>query len=1039
MKTNKTKSRALKNALFAGTIISGFMGTGVFAQESSSASETVVVTGSRISRPNLTAPVAISTFTAEKIAATGEQNVAEILRSLPSTGVSTLSAANSNFLTAGAGINTIELRNLGESRTLVLMNGRRFVTGQPGTQNVDLNTIPAEFIQRIDVVTGGASAVYGSDALAGVVNIITKKKFDGLEIATQMGQSLDYNDDKRSKISITGGSNFANDKGSAIFNLTWDTQDEIAAKNRPTTEGDFSWNFPTTGNLSDFVGPAFSSFIPQGRFILPTNLAGGTMNRVIQDDGSVTPYVAARDGFNRNAQRLLVVPSQRIMTSFIANYDVNRFAQIFTEFNFAQTTSDSSFEPVPYSSEDAYQDNLPVCGDVDFDGIDDGTCAFGVKLTNPLIPTAMKTELRALFPGYTDDKLVIGFARRLSDIAKRGNQAERQTFRSVFGVKGDIGDTGFTYEASVNYGKTTDFQTSSGDVDNVKVALALDAITDGAGNVVCADATARSLGCVPLNIFGRNKISEEAAKYVGIQTNRFQKAEQLVINTFMSGELFQMPAGGVKTVFGFEYREENSADIPDPLTQSGGASGNATPATVGSFYVKEFFTEARVPLLKDMSLVKTLDLNLAARFSDYSTVGKTNAYAASLEYVPTDWIRFRTQYSKAVRAPNISELFQPLTQDFPNVTDPCAGVTRTTSGQAAFKTVRGSDGNDPGAVISSTINASTIDSQAAKNCLADPAVAARVLRDGALALTQPETQGVSGFDGGSTALGVETADTVSFGFVVRPTFYDWMKNLSVSVDYYKIKIEDVIDVLDEQLSADKCYTGAASYVPSSVFCANIVRFANGPQTGALRYVNQQNQNLGSKTAEGVDVQADYAMNVSSLPFLNKSKDYGRLSWGLNYSYIEELTTVPYVGAEEDEHSVDAGTIGASKNEWLLSTTYKFKKLAVNWETQYVGHAYVTNDVNGGSNYGVTVGGKFIRAEVDPQVFHNMQVKYNITNWASLTLGIDNVFDEYVLFGGTQVPPGPNPPLADKPTGWSTFPDVYDALRRRGYLGLRLKF
>jgi outer membrane receptor protein involved in Fe transport len=1041
---SNVKTKLIREVLLASTIVAGMaFATPSFAQTADATAEkqeeVVVVTGTRVARPNLQSTVPVASFSAEQIQSTGELNVADVARTLPAIGVSALSGTNSNFLTAGAGINTLQLRNLGESRTLILINGRRVVSGSPGTQSVDLNTIPTEFIERLDVVTGGASAVYGSDALAGVINVVTKKSFDGIEFSAQKGQSFEFGDDERERYSLTFGSNFADDRGSAAFNVTRDTSGAVRAADRPTMDGDFSWNFPTSGDLSQFVGPAFSSFIPQGRIILPTNRNGGTVNRVVQDDGSVTPYVATRDGFNRNAQRLLLVPTERLLVATQLNFELNKNVELYAEATVARTSTESSYEAVPYSSEDVYEDSLPFCGDVDFDGVDDNRCAFGVPLTNPLIPNAIKAEVRAALPGISDENLVVGFARRLNEIANRGNESDRETFRAVTGARGVIGNSNVNYDISMTYGVTTDFQVSNGDVDNVKFGLALDAITDATGAVVCRDPAARAAGCVPINVFGRNKISEAAATYVGIQTNRYQRAEQFVLNGYVTGDAFELPGGTSSFVFGGEYRFEDQRDIPDPLTQSGGASGNATPATFGNFDVTEIFGELRLPILADKPFVKELNLNLAARASKYSTVGETLAYAASLEYAPVDWLRFRTQYARAVRAPNVSELFQPATQDFPNVSDPCAGVTRTSTGQAAFKTVRGGDGAvDPALVLASPINTSTIGNAVAVNCLADPAVLARVTRDGALALTQPEAQGVSGFDGGSANLGAETSDSVTAGFVFRPTFIPALENLSVTVDYYKIKIDDVISVLNEQLSADQCYGSASGFNAGSVFCSNIVRFANGPSVGALRFVNQLSQNLAQRTAEGVDVQASYRFAVGDLPFLPEG-DFGDVALSLIYSHVMMLQDIPYSGASAAEISNDEGTIGASKNEAVLNVAYSLGDFSLNWEAQFIGKAAVTNDTLGGTNYGTTIGGRFIRAEVDAQQFHNVSARYELTPRVTIYGGVDNVFDEYVLFGGTQVPPGPNPPQANRPTGWSTFPDVYDGLRRRGYVGVRLKF
>lgn len=1002
-------------------------GAPAYAQDETAPTEVeeIVVTGSRIARPNLEAPTAVQVVTTRQIEATGQINTGDIIRTLPATGISAITPTNSTFATAGNGITTVDLRNLGEDRTLVLVNGRRFVSGVVGSQAVDFNTIPTDLVDRIDVVTGGASAIYGSDALAGVINIITKQNFEGFQVNGQYGIT-ERSDDERYKISILAGQSFLDGRGNAVVNLGFDHVGEVLARNR-TDQGmgvDATNMVFFTGDPEDYreqVVGTFSSYIPRGRFLVPTT--GANLTGVINDQGGISPYSAAAFGFNRTGQRYLQVPSDRIMGGFQVNYDFNEDHQFFSELNYVQTKLTSTIEATPLGSDQLYFDetgagSLPFCDD--FDGDEDLECRYGIPLTSASIPEIVKQQVRDANPGLADEDLVVGFARRMNEVGNRGNEIERHTFRSVLGLRGDLSES-VGYELSLNYGRTEDDQASGGDVNTNRLRNALDTVIVD-GEEVCRDVVARAQGCVPVNIFGLNSITPEGADYVRAPTSRDAHIEQLVLNGFLRGdvEFGLVPmAGPIGWVFGAEYRHEESSDVPDALTQSGEFSGNATPPTEGEFDVYELFGELRLPILADMPFAEQLDLNLAYRFSDYSTVGTTNAYSASLEYTPVEWVKLRGQYARAVRAPNVSELFQPASQDFPTVADPCAGVTQS-GGQAAFFNLRNNI-NNPAAVLASGIDASTVGSQAAENCLADPTVAARVARDGGLALTQFETQGVSGFDGGNTDLDPETAVSWTAGILFNPRWTPWLEPFSLSIDYYDIKIKDAIATIDEQDLLNNCYETAPGYDAGSNFCSAVIRFAQGPSVGALQFVNQVNDNFAVINAEGIDVQASYNLDLDNVGL---GEGWGNLLASLMYSYVIELTNTPFRGAPElDDKGLLAATSAAPEHEWVLDLIYSRGPLQVSWQTQYVGEIFLFREGDFADDKTGRIG---------PRVFHDMQARYQVSDMTTVYAGVDNIFDEYVMIGGSSGD-------LDQSIGWTTYPDVYDGLGRRFYAGLKLRF
>lgn len=1021
------QSNSLRRYLLASTIVFGLAGTGAAfardktAQDKSATVQEVVVTGSRIARPNLDAPTAIQTVDSRTLQSTGAINVAAVLRDLPASGVSGYTPTSTGFATAGNGISTVNLRNLGDSRTLVLVNGRRFVPGVVGSQVVDFNTIPTAIIDRVDVVTGGASAVYGSDAIGGVINIITKKKFDGISISGQAGIS-DRNDSRNYSLSITAGTQFADGKGSAIVSVTRDYLGTIYARNRGdrgmAKDALNGYDGSDPKSYRTQIAGGFSTYSEKGYIDVPyiDPVTGKSKNSayVIQSDGSLQSFSTPRDGFNRQGSRLLQIPSDRLAVSSYLNYDHNQYFKLFGEINYTKTELSSQIEPTPLGSTDVYGAGAycTVTGGVQ-------SCTNGVSLASAIVPTALRNQVLSLNPGMTADQLVVGFRRRMTETGYRSNDITRDTFRVVGGFTGDLNED-HHYEFSVNYGRTTDYQTSGGALLKANLMSALDVIVDGSGKLVCRDATARANGCAPVNVFGQGKISPEGAKYISAMASRNGVIEETVVNGFFSGKLFEVPAGRVSYVAGLEYRREYSSDTPDALTQRGMTTGNQAPITSGGFTVKEAFGELRVPLLRDLTFVKSLDLNLAYRSSDYSTAGHADAYAASLEYKPVDFLKLRGQYSHAVRAPNVSELFQPAAQTFPSVNDVCQGVTLS-GGKAAFFNTR-KNLLDPSKVLGSGIDASTVGSAVANACMSDPTIAARVARDGGFAYSQAEAQGVSGFDSGNTKLKPEEADSYTAGILFNPTWNKYWSGLSVSLDYYNIKITKQISSVARDVLVANCY--AAGFNPNSPFCSAVVRNNTGPLLGGLKYVNVSGLNLAETRTSGIDLAVTYRLRLADLPILSGyGKDLGRLTTNLNYSYLSELTTVPFDGASDTQISRNAGTMGSPRDHARFSLDYRLDKLNIVWTSNLIGKTVISKSVL--SDY--------YNLKVPGAVFHDLYVNYEIKPGLEAYVGVNNVFDKYVFIGGTAAE------VPGSTTGWTTAPDIYDGVGRRFFGGFRLKF
>ena len=737
---------SIRFALFAGAAM--LPATGVIAQDQpqsepqDSTLQEVVVTGSRIVSPNLQSPSPVQTITAEDIQTTGSVNVQDILLKNPTMGTPTLSRTNSAFLTSGAGVATVDLRNLGIERTLTLIDGRRFVSGIPGSAAVDYNTIPTQFIDRIDVLTGGASAVYGSDAVAGVVNIILKKDFEGIAFDGQYGATAD-SDNQETQIGLTFGTNTADDRGNVMGYVGYTKQGAVYSRDRErsaidqVSTGAGVSDDPT--ELFDITRPFYSGFAPQGRFFT----GGGDPNGITYDaGGNVIPWdqngeVTAATGFNRSAYRTIAVPVERYLFAGRGSFNFAENHAAFFEGTYASTNSSSTIEPFALGAEDIYPatgGSVPVELDVN-----------GTLVRNPLVPDEV-------FNTATDDDgdglRDFYFTKRMADFGPRASDARRDTFRVVGGLQGSFADDNWRYEAFYAYGQTKEAQTSSGQVNVLNFRSALESRADvedidndgDLAEAICDDANARLQGCVPVDVFGYNSMSPEAVNYIQAPGSLATFTSQRVIGANVTGSLFEMPAGPFAIAAGVEYREEASDSEFDPLTQAGLNAGNAIPPTSGEFDVREAYIEANIPLLSEKPFADQLSLRAAVRASDYSTVGNTLSWNGGFEWAPIPALRFRVIRALSTRAPNINELYSPPSQTFPTgVQDPCLGVTATSA--------------DPISVA----------------CRAAPGVNANIATNGGeFDLNQADFQGISGFDRGNPDLEEEEGNSWTVGAVIQP-------------------------------------------------------------------------------------------------------------------------------------------------------------------------------------------------------------------------------------------------------------------------------
>ncbi len=694
MKGNPQLRAAVRLALLSSAALLAVPSAYAQEQDKEKSMEEVVVTGSRIVTGNLESPSPVQTITSEDIQATGILNTQELLLKNPTFGTPTLSRTNSNFLTSGGGVSTVDLRNLGIDRTLTLVDGRRFVSGNPGSQAVDYNTIPAQFIERIDVLTGGASAVYGSDAVAGVVNIIYKKNFEGVAFDGQYGVSAE-NDNEETQFGITLGTTTGDGRGNLMAHVGYTKQGAVFSRDRERSAVDqISVGAGVTGDpeeIFDIRRPFYSSFAPQGRFFTANGPGAGI---TFDANGNVIPWstngtaTLAATGFNRSAFRTIAVPVERYLFAGRGSFEFAENHSAFLEGTYASSNTTTEIEPFPLGAEDIY----PATGGQ----VPAEFLVNGVLTRNPIVPDVV---FNSAADEDGDGLRDYYFTKRMADFGNRGATAKRDTFRVVGGVQGDLGsESKWHYEAFYSFGQTKEAQQSGGQVNVLNFRSALEAIPDaddedGDGNTteaICRDPNARLQGCVPVNVFGLGTMSPGAIDYIEAPGSLTTFTRQRIIGANVAGELFDLPAGPVGIAVGAEYREEFSQSEFDALTQAGLNAGNAIPPTQGEFDVKEAYVEANVPLLKDLPAVEQLSLRAAVRASDYSTVGSTLSWNGGLEWSPVSSLRFRAIRALSTRAPNINELYSPPSQTFPTgIQDPCVGVTATSSGRDLGRLPRG--------------------------------------------------------------------------------------------------------------------------------------------------------------------------------------------------------------------------------------------------------------------------------------------------------------------------------------------------------------
>jgi outer membrane receptor protein involved in Fe transport len=1074
------KSRLLASSVFAGVAFMASASMLATAQEADDAVDTVAapaavedatarqatvyVTGSRIASPNMVTTSPVTSVSAADIKLQGVTRVEDLITQLPQA----FAAQNSTVANGATGTATVSLRNLGSTRTLVLMDGKRLPYGSPNDAAADLNLIPGQLVERVDVLTGGASAVYGSDAISGVVNFVMKDNFEGVQVDAQYGffqHNNDYDtngnllnstnragglaqragvtpsqfkipdsnvDDGYSK-EITGimGVNTDDGRGNVTAFISYRNNDEVLQGSRDYSACSIdtaSSAFTSYNAGNDFACGGSATSVP-GLFSDFNNYD----YTIDSATGNTFRDYETADAYNFGPLNYYQRPDERYSVGFSGHYELNNNVEAYTQFNFMDYQSNAQIAPTGtfFNTSSINCDNPLLSADQraklcevdlvedildDPDTTDNEVQDFIDTFDNPAIGAAwvastlgVQNALTGAAPGIFDpDPFTDGdesfrttaydgitpfyIGRRNVEGGGRSDVLGYQTYRGVIGLRGDLYDApGWTYDLSAQYSQVTLSRVYQNEFSISRLTRAIDVVTGdgtgnlGAGEIGCASAdTGVDPNCVPYNIFSIGGVTPEALSYLQVPLLQTGTTDQTVVSGVLSGDLGQygwkMPSAddGLKVALGLEYRRDSLKSVTDNSFATGDGSGQGGPTIglSGAIDSYEAFGEFQLPLITGQPGIELLSIEGAYRYSDYSTGSTSDAYKIAGDYAPSGDIRFRASFQRAVRAPNVIELFQAQGFNlFDLDADPC--------------------GPDPTATLG--------------QCVATGVPATNY---GGSGLDSPAGQ-YNFLQGGSTMLEPEEADTYTVGFVATPTF---LPGLSLSVDYYSIEVANLISTYGAATTLGLCYED-----DNADACSRINRNANGQLWVGTGFVEDLNVNIGGLTASGVDVAANYGFDVGSL---------GSLNVALNGSWAEsfEIDTIGDPAAVFDcvgkygGGCTSSAPTGTPLPEWShrarLGWTTPVEGLEIAGTWRYTGEVEL---FDGNSNR--------VDYTLDAQSYFDLAGTWGATDYATFRFGVNNVLDE-------------DPPLSASygTTGnGNTYPQTYDAMGRYVFVGATLDF
>ena len=1057
--------------------------------------EVILVTGSRIARPNLDSAVPVTSLAGEQFFQTGQNNIGDELNSLPQLR-STFAQQNPGLGVGIAGLNLLDLRGLGTARTLVLVNGRRHVAADILSNAVspDVNSIPNDLIERVDIVTGSQSATYGSDAIAGVVNFVLKREFEGVQVRGNAAQA-DAGFGANQYGSIMVGKNFADGRANITVHGEYAHQERVFGSDVPwdrRQDGLVTIDVDPAGLPNGSDGVADRNFFRDirsstiNRFgLIPitqnsttaacgtglgaTNGAAGVGSGstvglpynctfIFDAAGNLSPQTGTRisTGLNsvviggngqagREDKLLSVIPYQeRININLLAHFQVSDAFEPFVEakwnrINALGSNAGPSFIQGTFTQLDIRErirlDNpylsatqrTTIANAILASGCNTsltascnvaGIAASSTRLTRSDTTQGVGGPLNAAdIAAINAGTYRFVLSRNLLDSGIRDEEFQRDTYRIVGGARGTFnGD--WNYELSLNYGKFTEDTVTYGYLDRQRFLLSLDAGRNPTtGAIECrskfdpASATAFALAggaprlaadiaaCVPYNPFGAADNSA-ASKYFVYNALNTASLRQFDAMGYVNGDLsqlFELPGGPIGFVIGGEYREEKADYTNDPFIESGATNavvvGRFDPPT---FSVAEAFGEVRVPLLKDLPMIQELSLTGAGRYSDYKGgVGTVWTYNAGAEYQPFDGLRFRGGYGKAVRAPNVSETGFPAVPNFaPGFLDPCSPSQ-----------IAGNPNRLP-------------------NCTAD-------LGATLLAGLPSTAYSLPIISGSNVNLKPEVSKSLTLGGVLTPSF---VPGLSISADYYDIKVTGVIVSLTAQQIANGCYDQPS--IVGNPLCSVFTRW-RGPGTGPLGELPGQilgnslvsaPVNFAKRIRRGIDFNVGYRTELFDTVKMDSQLIYVRTLKASNF----QNPSLPNF-----ENRI-LSELGDPENEFRLDADFTVGKFTFGYRMHFIDKMYVNlyEDFNPLPTACSTTSCPpndldYSAIAQFPSVFyHDVRFQYVFDSLGGfgkdfmIYAGIDNVFDKH-------------PPLGSTATGSGSA--IYDARGRNFYAGFRARF
>ncbi|HMA00323.1 MAG TPA: TonB-dependent receptor [Steroidobacteraceae bacterium] len=930
--------------------------------------EAITVTGSRIVERDHVANTPITTMNSDAIDSTGAVSLETALAQLPQFGVGSGTTTTGFFASGQASLN---LRGLGPSRNLVLMDGKRL---QPGStdQSVDINTLPRALIEGVEVITGGASAVYGSDAVAGVVNFKTKNDFQGVQLDVQ-DTKYQIHGGGPIDLALTGGGNFGDGRGNAVVSIGYTKYGEI-----PTSDVPFFRTYPGYTEFHDGEGvydPAgnapsqaaintlFSGYgvaPPPNSSLLSLNPDGTVFaanNGLANFKGG--PGLRPTQAGDALAYALIYSTAQTPLTRYTvfgrSTYEVTPSIKAYVQAQFVNYTSDTIAES--------------------------GNSELSIPVTNPFIPAT----LLPLLASRSDPAAPLVLDKRFDEIGPRDFNRVFNTFQLQAGLSGALSFLDSKWEVYGARGTTDEVEKVGGSMVGSALNTLLNA-PDG-GNSICRGG---------YNPFGLTTLSAQCLTYLTRSPLETTKLTQDVAEASFQGKLVKLPAGDLRFAAGLDYRANGYAFSPDGDISQGTIIGvPSAGASSGQTNVKEAYVELLIPTLADLPLAKKVGFDLAYRRSSYNLAGGVNAYKADFTWAVVDPLRFRGGYERAVRAPNVGELFLAPSSDFAGIGIPGSGGGDPCNYNSAARTGANAAGVRA-LCIAQGISPALIDSYYSGNT------------------------DVPATNTGNVNLKPETADTYTFGAVFKaPSVSPLLNDMQLSVDYYNIAIKNVIGVLAGGQALNKCYNLDGSnptYSASNQYCSLLTRTAT---TGAVSSVLQETQNLGAIKTRGLDLEFDWRLGLDALGFAQASGDLvlkSIVSRLFTYE-VQDQPGDPYADFTNTVSGPTGGSYG-SLPKWKGTTTLSYERpswsAGVRWN-----YLDAMRSLDTVSNPASTTPGTGAYSLL------NLFGTWKINEQYSIHGGINNLLDR-------------DPPIVDGAIG-NTEPSTYDVLGRTFYLAARAKF